>query len=317
MAAGLGRRMAPFTDELPKPLLPAGGPTFLDRGIRFMKACGIATVVINTHHLAPLIADHVVANRAFDMEVILSHEPQILGTGGGARRAAELAGGGGPLVILAADMVSNLDPLRLLGAHRAAGRGLTMVCSTCGDVGHYGAVRVAPDGRVVDIAGLVAGGGAEAGRPTVNASTHIIEEELLSRLPGQGECLVRDFYIPLMRAGITVNAHLHDGFWGEGGSPQRLFELNMNLLDLEQPAPMLHNDTVRWIGPAAMHPDTRPGREVTVGPHAVIGAGCVLGDGCTVQRSILLPGAVVDPGEVVTDTIRSKNHEWTPDRPTP
>lgn len=92
LAAGLGMRMRPLTERLPKPLLPVAGCTLLDRALDRLAAAGVEVAVVNTHHLADQIARHLAARAR--PRVILSHEPELLETGGGVAKAlAELAPG--------------------------------------------------------------------------------------------------------------------------------------------------------------------------------------------------------------------------------
>lgn len=83
LAAGLGTRLRPLTDHTPKPLLPIEGTCCLDFSIRILRAYGAQKIVVNTHHLAPLIWKHLEGQR----DIIISHEEEILESGGGILNA--------------------------------------------------------------------------------------------------------------------------------------------------------------------------------------------------------------------------------------
>jgi MurNAc alpha-1-phosphate uridylyltransferase len=85
LAAGFGVRMRPLTLDTPKPLLKVGGRTMLDLAIDHLVQAGMRRVVVNTHYLAENIARHVQTRD--DIEIVISHEPQILDTGGGMKNA--------------------------------------------------------------------------------------------------------------------------------------------------------------------------------------------------------------------------------------
>jgi NDP-sugar pyrophosphorylase family protein len=312
MAAGLGTRLDPFTRNLPKPLFPAGNRTFLDRGAALARNCGATRLAVNLHHLGHMIRGHVAERGGWGCDVLFSEEPEILGTGGGARRAAELLGRE-TLLIVAGDVAADLDAGALLSSHRLSGAAATVAVALEGDVERYGGITVADDGRIKDMAGIVGQrtGRTAEGRVIVNASAYILEADLLRLLPGPGKCLVRDFFIPLIEKGAHVNAHVHRGFWAEGGSPELLLDANAGLLDLESRRDGTHNDAVRIAGPAFVGEGVVIDSSVTAGPHAVIAAGCRLGEGCAVARSVLLPGAAVEPGERVEGAVRDAHHEWT------
>lgn len=111
-AAGLGTRMRPLTDATPKPLIPVGGRTLLDRALDLGREAGASRIVVNTHYLGDQIATHLVGRN-----VAISNEAStILDTGGGLRRALPLLGEG-PVMTLNPDVVwTGPNPLRALNA---------------------------------------------------------------------------------------------------------------------------------------------------------------------------------------------------------
>ena len=90
LSAGLGTRMRPITDKIPKPLVNVAGRTLLDRAIDHFAEAGLTRVIVNTHYLAGQIDAHV-KDRA-KPEIALSHEPVLLETGGGVLNALPLLG---------------------------------------------------------------------------------------------------------------------------------------------------------------------------------------------------------------------------------
>lgn len=89
LAAGLGQRMRPLTNTLPKPLIPVAGKSMLERTFEHLRENEISKVVVNTHYLAPLIEDAV---KDLCPEVLISHEEILLETGGGIKKALPLLG---------------------------------------------------------------------------------------------------------------------------------------------------------------------------------------------------------------------------------
>ena len=88
LAAGLGTRLRPITQTLPKPLVEIAGRTLLDRAIDRLVAVGVERVVVNLHYLPDLIERQLGKRR--DLEIRLSHEPELLETGGGIKQALPL-----------------------------------------------------------------------------------------------------------------------------------------------------------------------------------------------------------------------------------
>src|SRR4051812_14785144 len=93
LAAGLGTRMRPLTDTLPKPLVPVAGKALIDHVLDRLVDAGVTTAVVNVHHMADAIEQHV--NSRARPEVLVSDERgELLGTGGGVVRALEALGEG-------------------------------------------------------------------------------------------------------------------------------------------------------------------------------------------------------------------------------
>src|SRR5947207_15638774 len=89
LAAGLGTRMRPLSETLPKPLISVAGRSMLDRALDHLRIANISNIVVNAHYLAPLVVDHL---KAHHPHASISHEEILLETGGGIKKALPLLG---------------------------------------------------------------------------------------------------------------------------------------------------------------------------------------------------------------------------------
>lgn len=101
LAAGLGQRMRPLTNALPKPLISVAGKSMLERTFDHLKKAKISTIVVNTHYLAPLIVKHL---KIMHPQTLISHEDILLETGGGIKKALPLLGDD-PFFVLNGDSI--------------------------------------------------------------------------------------------------------------------------------------------------------------------------------------------------------------------
>ena len=109
-AAGLGTRLKPITDSMPKAMVPVGGKPLLWHIVMKLKRSGFERIVINVHHFADQIIDYVKANNNFGMDILISDERDLLlDTGGGLRKALPLFDEGSPVLIHNVDIFSNVD----------------------------------------------------------------------------------------------------------------------------------------------------------------------------------------------------------------
>lgn len=108
-AAGLGTRLKPLTDSIPKALVPVGGKPLIVHVVEKLKNAGIDDVTVNVHHFADMIADYVEQQNSFGIKVNLSFERELLlETGGGIAHARKFLEGE-PFIIHNVDILSNLD----------------------------------------------------------------------------------------------------------------------------------------------------------------------------------------------------------------
>ena len=109
-AAGLGTRLKPLTDRIPKALLPLAGKTLLQWQIERLREAGIEEIVVNVHHLGQQIIDYLKENEGFGCKVQISDEREaLLETGGGLLKAAELLGEEEPVLVCNVDILSNIN----------------------------------------------------------------------------------------------------------------------------------------------------------------------------------------------------------------
>lgn len=109
LAAGLGTRLKPLTDTMPKALVPVGGVPLLDRNIRKLQSQGYGRFVVNVHHFAQRIVDHVAQQDYAPIVRISDESSQLLDTGGGLKKAAPLFDDDAPILIHNVDILDNVD----------------------------------------------------------------------------------------------------------------------------------------------------------------------------------------------------------------
>ncbi len=118
LAAGLGTRLQPLTEDRPKALVEVGGSTLLELALTRLRAFGISEVIINTHHFAVMLADYLRVHQNFGMHIEISYEKVLLDTGGGIKHAAHFfLGSEEPFLVHNVDVLSTIDFSRMLQFH--------------------------------------------------------------------------------------------------------------------------------------------------------------------------------------------------------
>ncbi len=126
-AAGLGTRLKPLTDHMPKALVRVGGEPLLKRVIFCLKDAGVERIIINVHHFSNQILDYLKENNNFGMDIRISDESDmLLETGGGIKKARSLFDPNYPVLIHNVDILSNVDLKKLYTLDRK------VMCPDCG-----------------------------------------------------------------------------------------------------------------------------------------------------------------------------------------
>ena len=119
LAAGLGTRLRPLTNDRPKALVEVCGRTMLEITLERLRGFGINEVIINTHHFADKVVEYLQTHHNFGMEIQLSREDVLLDTGGGLKKAARFFGDDNELFLLHnVDVLSNIDLQQMVDFHR-------------------------------------------------------------------------------------------------------------------------------------------------------------------------------------------------------
>ena len=117
-AAGLGTRLKPLTDTMPKALVPLGGKPLLQWQVEQLREAGIMDIVVNVHHFPDQIIDAIRAHEGWGCRIQVSDERDcLLETGGGLRKAKALLGTDEPVLTCNVDILSNIDLKALLAAY--------------------------------------------------------------------------------------------------------------------------------------------------------------------------------------------------------
>jgi NDP-sugar pyrophosphorylase family protein len=219
LAAGLGTRLRPLTNTIPKPLLPVEGTPLIVWNLLLLKRYGFQEVVINLHHLGPMIEQVLGTGAKFGIRIIYSHEPMILGTGGGIKQA-EPYFSGEPVLVLNGDTLFDLDLQSLWSFHLARKAAATLLLREDPDAASWGLVEVGADAQIVRITGR----GLSTAVPTVPrmfAGVHVLNPRLLRDVKKGVASSIIDCYVAAIERGEAVLGYDLKGYWSDVGTAER------------------------------------------------------------------------------------------------
>lgn len=297
LGAGLGTRLQPLTQRLPKPLVPLFHRPLAEWALEACAAAGIQRFALNTHYLpeawqhfgvaaefpnhSPAGANGLPSVRRIwqGRELTLFHEPILLETGGGLKNIARWIGDEA-LLIHNGDIFSTMPLQRLIADHAASGLPVTLALRSNGEARH---IALNESGtRCTDIRGRL--GRAEGTH--VFSGIYCVSPAFLDMLPADEKVSVIPAFLELARAGRLGTLILDEGIWLDLGDRAAYLRAHREL----QLGPQVHPDAI-------IHAGAHIERSV-VGPGAVVQAGAVLRDsivwpGCEVAADAVLDACVV------------------------
>lgn len=226
LAAGLGTRLAPHSQTLPKALFPVAGIPVLGRMIALLKQAGCHSLAVNTHHLADRIRSYLAEND-FGLPVILSHETEILGTGGAIRKLAGFWSDE-PFVVVNADIVTDIDLADVYRRHAARPAQVTLVMQ---DREPFNQVWVDERNQVVGFERFPGSAGHEHHRKLAFTGIHVIDPAVVGRIPDRGFSDIIEIYRRMLADGLSIQAHVVTGhYWQDMGRPDRFRDAVVDIM---------------------------------------------------------------------------------------
>ncbi len=129
-AAGLGTRLRPITDSIPKALVPVGGVPMLQRVITNLKNAGFDHIIVNVHHFPDMIINFLKANQNFGIDIAISDERErLLDTGGGIAKASCLLNGTEPVLVHNADILTDINLVDFYNRHISSNADASLIVS--------------------------------------------------------------------------------------------------------------------------------------------------------------------------------------------
>ena len=212
LAAGLGTRMRPLTETVPKALAPVAGRPLIEYALRFLRSQGIEQIVINLHHLGDKIRDALGDGSTYGVQITYSPEDPLLETGGGIKNAQAFLDGE-PFVVMNCDAILDIDLAVVLDAHRRTNATGTLVLRPDPNAAEYGLLEINAAGRLRRLRGEP----AEVDEPVsayMFTGCQILEPRIFNFMPEvKPFSTTRETYPAMIRASEPLYGFVHTGPW--------------------------------------------------------------------------------------------------------
>lgn len=236
LAAGLGTRLRPLTDDRPKALVEVAGRTLLEITLARLRDFGIREVIVNVHHFADMVVDYLKKNDNFGMRIEVSREDVLLDTGGGLKKAAwflledanrphDSSGGEEPFLLHNVDVISTIDLRRMVQSHKEH-QALATLAVQDRETSRY---LLFDDQLQLCGRRVTSGEKDEIARPSRQVTAlafsgiHVISPRLLTMMTEEGVFSIITSYLRLAGSGEQILAFRADEYyWLDLGKPENV-----------------------------------------------------------------------------------------------
>lgn len=287
LAAGVGSRLFPLTDKLPKPMLPIANKPALEHLVELCKTHNIYDIRMNLHYLPEEIDTYFGNGSDFGVSISYSLEKNLMGTAGAVKRSSHFLNE--TFVVLSGDGFTDIDITEMYNRHKASGSKLTIAVKEVEDPTKFGVVVTDADGKITGFQEKPAK--EEALSNLVNLGIYIIEPEVLAEIPRKE---AYDFgyqlFPKLVSMGFPMYSYTTNARWTDIGDLKEYRSLNLALAKH-----IMKTDNAQVIG-----------KDTYIHPSAVIKGSCVIGDNVSIEK-----GAVIEDSVILNNTKIGKNVDIT------
>jgi len=232
LAAGLGTRLRPHTDAVPKPLVEVAGRPLIAYPLLQLRAAGVGEVVVNLHHLAAAMKSALGDGARYGLRIVYSDEPDLLDTGGGVYQARGWLDE--TFLILNADSIHDVPLDAVLRFHRERGGIATLVLRDDPEAERFGLIHVDAQQRMRRFRGAPAHW-PEPLTALMYAGVSVWEPRVFDFMRPGAFSLTRDIIPRLLAAGESLYGCEYDGYWRVVDSPG---ELSLARAEIEAGQPL-------------------------------------------------------------------------------
>jgi len=285
LVGGRGTRLAPLTNNTPKPMLQVAGVPFTEHQINKARNAGINEIVLATSFKAELFQPYFGDGKNFGISIKYAVEEVALGTGGAISNAAAMLEGSGPVAIFNGDVLSKHDLDGQFKFHESKSADITLYLTQVEDARAYGAVELDNTGRVLAFNEKM----ENPPTNTINAGCYIFNRETIASIPfGKVVSVERETFPQLLSSGAKVFGFIDKSYWLDIGTPGALLKASRDLVfEMNKEFLALPN--------------------ADIAADAIISAGSVIGRSARIETLAQIDGCVIGDNAVIGAGARLKN----------
>ncbi|MFD1953825.1 sugar phosphate nucleotidyltransferase [Paenibacillus thailandensis] len=292
LAGGMGTRLRPLTDHMPKPMALVGNRPWLEHLVLQLKNQGFSDFVMAVQYYSEQIRNYFGDGSKWGVRIRYAVEHTLRGTAGAIKNAEPYLDD--RFVVVNADIVQEADLADLLEFHRMRGGLVTIGLTEVEDPSHYGVIEQDGEDRIIRFVEKPRRDEAPSNR--INAGIYVMEKQSLQYIPDHREVSIeRETFPLLIKENAGVYGKVISGYWMDMGTKERYRAIHWDLLNRVCRLPLDGEERGSgiWIGDrseiapgALLIPPVLIGNGCKIGERSIVGPFAVLGDNCEIGKGV-------------------------------
>ena len=307
MAAGVGSRLDPLTQKIPKPLVPVLNKPVMDILLQKLKDYGVEKVIANTHYLAEQIQNRYTKNSPVDIHFEYIHEETLSGTAGGVKKCEFFFDDVEDFIVVSADGLHDADLDKIVKSHKESGCIATMAISAVdhAEVCHFGVVVPTKEHYVSEFQEKPSI--EEAKSNYINTGIYVFNKRIFDFIPkGEKYDFAKNVFPRLLEAGEKINTYRIYSYWSDIGTIEQYIQSNIDALSkkvlIKDPNIIRKYDSVYVIGENTKLPE-----DISLLNNVVIGKNCTIGKNVKMENVILWDNVTVADNVTLKNVVCANN----------
>lgn len=320
LAAGVGSRLEPLTNQVPKPMVPVANRPVLEHIVALLKKHGITEIYSNLHYLPDSIREYFGDGSKFGVNLKFLEEVELSGDAGGVRTCRkELSQG--PFLVLMGDLLTDVNLTEIIEQHKSKKALATIALKQVEDVSHFGVAVTNADGFITGFQEKPQA--HEALSNYASTGIYVLEPEVFNHIPASGSYgFGRQLFPQLVADGFSVLGAPIDGYyWSDVGTIKQYRLSNFDVLQggtnidipgkktdfgYVQESAVIEPD-VKIEGRLLLGMNSRIKSGVTIKGSVLIGDNCTIGENVQIEDSLVWSNSQVGRGAVLRDCVVGSN----------
>lgn len=311
LAGGMGTRLQPLTDKLPKPMVPIMNKPLLERTMLNLKKCGISDIIISTCY-QPEYIEHYFGNGSslnLNIEYIVEDSP--MGTGGAVKMAEDKFNDS--FVVFNSDILSDIDLSKMIDFHKSKQAIATIAVTEVQDPSMYGVIECDSSGYATSFKEKPEPG--ETSSTSINAGIYIFEPEIFKEIAfDKLVSIERETFPKLLEKDKKIGVYHSGSYWMDIGTIAKYMQTHIDILDgkCKLVDCELNSDKISFGENVQVHPNSKIIGPAYIGDNVIIGEEVVIkhsviGNNVSIEAKSRITGSILWDGVIINKNVRLMN----------